>query len=360
MPEDFRKQYREVVDSSHLPGEIYVGDIKFSRADEPVRYGLSPGTAAVLYKQEGFEGVSVPNAVTVQAGEKIRSYGNIEDWDTGVNIINNLNRVFPGEKFAVVMKHVIDFGVARADSIYKAYELAWNTDPIIPFGGVLAMNDTVDSGLAEKIYQTFVDGIIAKGFDQDALKILSKKKDLRLMGMPNVNLNDEQDYNYEIKSIRGGILLCERYQSKTLKRDDIIVQSKEQPTEQMLDAALLHWTALGLIRSNGAVFGDDRVTYGVGAGQGARVYAIKNALETAAKYGPHYKAWKKNKHMDLVLATDGFPPEIDSVEACAEHDVRGFISPKGSLKDEPVLDRAIELDLIVMTTKSNERPFTHR
>lgn len=354
-----REQYREVVDASHLPETIEIGGKTFRASPVPVRYGLAPGTAARLYREGEFFGASVPNSLIAQQG-KIRSYANIEDWDTGLNLMLDLEERFPGQKFVAVMKHAIPFGVARADSLIEAYQLAWNVDPIIPFGGTLALNDIVDGELAERIAGTFVDGIIAKDFDEDARSVLAKKKDLRLMALPELYEKDHSDHGYEIKSIRGGILLAERYVSKTLTRDDIVVRSEHQISPEMLDAALLQWCVLGYVRSNAAVFGDGQVTYGVGSGQGSRVDAIRNALEHAAERNNFFKAWSSSRPFDLVLATDGFPPETDSVEACAKYGVKGFLSPTGSRKDKAVYDRGVELGLVMLGTESNERPFTHR
>jgi phosphoribosylaminoimidazolecarboxamide formyltransferase/IMP cyclohydrolase len=356
-----RARYRDVVDSSALPGKINIGGEIFRATPVPVRYGLAPGTPARLYRQGEFFGASVANATIAQQGEKIRSYTNIEDWDTGLSLMLDLEKRFPREKFAAVMKHAIPFCVARAHSLQEAYTLAWNVDPIIPFGGTLALNDVVSRELAEQIIaKKFLDGIIAKDFDTDALTILAKKTDLRLMALSDLYQKDHSDHGYEIKSVRGGILLAERYVSETVTQDDIVVRSEHQVSHALRDAALFQWCILGYVRSNAAVFGDDRVIYGVGSGQGSRVDAIRNALEHAAERSPYYQRWISRRDKELVLATDGFPPEPDSVEACAKYGVNGFLSPIGSQRDNDVYKRGVELGLVMLTTKRNERPFTHR
>lgn len=356
-----RQQYRDVVDASHLPEIIKIGGIGFTASEKGLRYGLAPGTAARLYRQDGFYGASVPNAIIVQMEEKILSYANIEDMDTGLNLMLDLELRFPGKKFAAIMKHAIPFAVSRADSLIAAYSLAWGVDPIIPFGGTLAFNDVVNGELAERIAGTFVDGIIAKDFDADARSILARKKDLRLMALPELYEEGHCDHGYEIKSIEGGLLVAERYKSKTVTREDIVVRSENKTaSDEMLDTALLQWCVLGYVRSNAAVFGDCQVTYGVGSGQGSRVDAIENALSHAAKRCPFLKQQYHVKPFELVLATDGFPPEVDSVEVCAQYGAQGFMSPIGSLKDNKVYNRAVDLGLILLTPKNNERPFTHR
>lgn len=356
---NFREQYREVVSAGHLPRSIHLGNnIRFRADKTPLRYGLSPGDPARAYRQDGYSGPSVLGADIIRQG-KIRSYSNIEDWDTGLSIISYLNLAFPDEECVCVMKHGIPFAVGKASSVEEAYVLAWNRDPIIPFGSVITLSGVVEKPLAERINQVFIDGILAKGYTDGAIDVLKKKPDLRIIQLPNLR-NPIDDYGYEVKSVQGGMLLADRHKLRTLRPEDIGVQSVRQPDEYILRTAVFQWIVNTHVRSNAATFGDSNVTYGVGAGQGSRVDALRVALTISRDRCPYYTRWRKNKDRELVLATDGFPPETDSIEICHEHGIAALMSPKGSLKDQVILDRANELGLLILYPESNERPFTHR
>jgi phosphoribosylaminoimidazolecarboxamide formyltransferase/IMP cyclohydrolase len=361
MANEFRKQYREVVPADHLPSEIRIGDIDFPADEFPVRYGLTPATtAAKAYPQKGYTGPSALTAEVIQEGEKIRSYGNIEDWDTGISLIVDLSRAFPNEEYATFMKHGIPFQVAKADDMGKAYRLAFERDTLIKLGATVALSGRVDRKLAEFIKEYFIDGIVAQDYTDDAIDILRTKKDLRILKESMIR-EDMPDHGYEFKNVKGGVILSDRHKVRTVTPEDIIVTSKRQPEDpRTLTTALLQWIVNTYVRSNAATFGDENIVYGVGSGQGSRVDAIKTALSISAERCPYYRAWLEKKDYPLVLATDGFPPEKDSVETCDEYHIEVFMSPKGSLKDQIVQNRADELGLITLIPKSNERPFTHR
>ncbi|MDY6835768.1 MAG: hypothetical protein SVY53_13300 [Chloroflexota bacterium] len=354
-----RKQYKEISSADHLPDQLSLGRYCFETSDRPLRYGLAPGDAARSYKEVGYTGPSVLNTEVIQEGSKIRSYGNIEDWDTGLSVIQLMSQIYPKNQFVCVMKHAIPFAVARGSSLEEAYSLAWGRDPIIPFGGVIVLSGIVEEQLAERLHQTFIDGILAKGYSKKAIDVLTTKPDLRVLCLSNLG-EVANDFGCEVKSINGGILVAERHKLQTHRMSDITVTSQNQPDERMLRAAIFQWMVCSFVRSNAASFGDDRVTYGVGAGQGSRIDAITIALSIAGKRCPYYQEWKSIRQYPLVLATDGFPPEIDSVETCHEYGMSALMSPRGSIKDQIVLDRANQLGLVTLSPVSNERPFTHR
>jgi phosphoribosylaminoimidazolecarboxamide formyltransferase/IMP cyclohydrolase len=354
-----RKQYRESVSADHLPDRLTIGKYSFGSARTPLRYGLTPGDAARAYEEEDYSGPSILSAEVIQEGTKIRSYGNVEDWDTGLSVIGGLSDIYPLDEFVCVMKHAIPFAVARAKSVEEAYELSWNRDPIIPFGGVLALSGVVEEQIAQKIHETFIDGILARGYSQKAIEVLSAKSDLRILALPTIK-SGVRDYGYEAKSINGGMLVAERHRLKTRSISNIVVTSQKNPDEEMLKSALFQWIICSFVRSNAATFGDERVTYGVGAGQGSRVDAISVALSISAARCPYYQRWQEKKDYPLVLATDGFPPEPDSIETCHRYGISALMSPRGSIKDQIVLDRANELGMVTLSPESNERPFVHR
>jgi phosphoribosylaminoimidazolecarboxamide formyltransferase/IMP cyclohydrolase len=361
---EVRKQYFEVVDASHLGSSVKIGDINFSEDDFPLRYGLTPKyTAAKVFVQHGYDGPSAITAERIQdGGEKIRSYGNIEDWDTGIRLVQNLNKAFPDEEYVAFMKHGMPFQVAKDPDLGKAYQLAFDVDTIIKFGSVVAFSGIIDDDIAEHLTHKdhFFDGVIAKGYTTKAIELMKRKPNMRVLQEPKIR-ERIRDHGCEIKDVTGGILIADRHRVKTTSPDQIIPLSKIEIGDDVKKTALFQWlvNASGL-RSNSANFGDGNIVYGIGTGCGSRVDAIRQALKIADSRSPYYKKWLKNQDFPLVLASDGFPPENDSVESCYDYDIKYIITPKGSLKDETIKERAEELGIICLTTESNERPFVHR
>ncbi len=361
---EVRKQYFEVVDASHLPEGAKVGDIDFKRDDFPLRYGLTPKyTAASALAQEGYEGPSAITAERIQdGGEKIRSYGNIEDWDTGIRVVQNLTEAFPEEEYVAFMKHGIPFQIAKDQDLGKAYQLAFDADTIIKFGAVVAFSGVIDQDIAEHLTHKdhFFDGVIAKGYSDKAIELMMRKPNMRVLLEPKIR-ERIKDHGYEIKDVTGGILVADRHRIQTTKSEHIITLTDAEIDDDVRNSALFQWTvnASGL-RSNSANFGDKNIVYGVGAGCGSRVDAIRQALRIASERSPYYGEWLEDMSYPLVLASDGFPPENDSVEACNDFKVKYIITPKGSLKDQAIKEKAEELGIVCLSTESNERPFDHR
>jgi phosphoribosylaminoimidazolecarboxamide formyltransferase/IMP cyclohydrolase len=260
------------------------------------------------------------------------------------------------------MKHGIPFQVAKDRDLERAYHLSFHVDPIIKFGAVVAFSGVVDQDIAKHLTQKdhFFDGVIAQGYTDKAIELMRKKPNMRVLMEPKIRDRIE-DHGYEIKDVTGGILIADRHRIQTTRPEQIIALTDVEVSDEVTKTALFQWTvnASGL-RSNSANFGDDVVVYGVGAGGGSRVDAIREALRIASERSPYYKEWIEDMSYPLVLASDGFPPENDSVEACNDFNVKYIITPKGSLKDQAIKERAEELGIVCLSTESNERPFDHR
>lgn len=171
------------------------------------------------------------------------------------------------------------------------------------------------------------------------------------------------DHGLEIKDLHGGLLIGDRHRLQTTSIDDIVAIDGTPVDEDVKRAALFQWIACCSLRSNSGNFGDEDTVFGVSTGEGARVYAIENALARAARSCPYYKSWldeDRNIRRPLVLASDGFIPEMDSIEVCYEHGVTNLMTPRGALKEGTIRKRADELGIRYLTTRSNERPFVHR
>ena len=285
----------------------------FEKAQE-LRYGENPHQSAVFYKEIGhFDGTL---AAAKQLHGKELSYNNINDANGALDLVKEFDA-----PCAVAVKHANPCGVGVAENIYDAYKKAYEADPVSIFGGIVALNRPCDAATAAEMAKIFLEIIIAPSFTPEALEILSKKKNIRLLALPNIakkNTADMLDY----KKVAGGLLVqnlnCELYHEENFK-----VVTKRAPTEEELKAMKFGMTVVKHTKSNAIVLAKDQATVGIGPGQTNRI----TALELAIKYGGENVAGS-------VLASDAFFPFDDCVEAAAKAGVTAIIQPGGSIRDE--------------------------
>ncbi len=285
----------------------------FEKAQE-LRYGENPHQSAVFYKEIGhFDGTI---AAAKQLHGKELSYNNINDANGALDLVKEFD-----VPCAVAVKHANPCGVGVAENIYDAYKKAYEADPVSIFGGIVALNRPCDAATAAEMAKIFLEIIIAPSFTPEALEILSKKKNIRLLALPNIakkNTADMLDY----KKVAGGLLVqnlnCELYHEENFK-----VVTKRAPTEEELKAMKFGMTVVKHTKSNAIVLAKDQATVGIGPGQTNRI----TALELAIKYGGENVAGS-------VLASDAFFPFDDCVEAAAKAGVTAIIQPGGSIRDE--------------------------
>ena len=285
----------------------------FEKAQE-LRYGENPHQSAVFYKEIGhFDGTL---AAAKQLHGKELSYNNINDANGALDLVKEFDA-----PCAVAVKHANPCGVGVAENIYDAYKKAYEADPVSIFGGIVALNRPCDAATAAEMAKIFLEIIIAPSFTPEALEILSKKKNIRLLALPNIakkNTADMLDY----KKVAGGLLVqnlnCELYHEENFK-----VVTKRAPTEEELKAMKFGMTVVKHTKSNAIVLAKEQATVGIGPGQTNRI----TALELAIKYGGENVAGS-------VLASDAFFPFDDCVEAAAKAGVTAIIQPGGSIRDE--------------------------
>ena len=285
----------------------------FEKAQE-LRYGENPHQSAVFYKEIGhFDGTL---AAAKQLHGKELSYNNINDANGALDLVKEFDA-----PCAVAVKHANPCGVGVAENIYDAYKKAYEADPVSIFGGIVALNRPCDAATAAEMAKIFLEIIIAPSFTPEALEILSKKKNIRLLALPDIakkNTADMLDY----KKVAGGLLVqnlnCELYHEENFK-----VVTKRAPTEEELKAMKFGMTVVKHTKSNAIVLAKDQATVGIGPGQTNRI----TALELAIKYGGENVAGS-------VLASDAFFPFDDCVEAAAKAGVTAIIQPGGSIRDE--------------------------
>jgi phosphoribosylaminoimidazolecarboxamide formyltransferase/IMP cyclohydrolase len=237
--------------------------------------------------------------------------------------------------------------VAEADSLIAAYDHAYSTDPTSAFGGIIAFNQVLDGHTAKAIIdRQFVEVIIAPDVDEEARAVLSEKKNVRVLacgqwpqqGVPGL----------EFKRVNGGLLIQDR-DLAMVGADDLKVVTERKPDRKELDDLLFTWKVAKFVKSNAIVYGKDRMTIGVGAGQMSRVYSARIAAIKAADAGLTVEG--------AVLASDAFFPFRDGLDAAAEVGVTAVIQPGGSMRDDEVIEAADEHGIAMVFT--GMRHFRH-
>ncbi|MBW4658401.1 MAG: bifunctional phosphoribosylaminoimidazolecarboxamide formyltransferase/IMP cyclohydrolase [Drouetiella hepatica Uher 2000/2452] len=303
---------------------------------QALRYGENPHQSAAWYQTGG-----TPSGWA--AAEKLQgkelSYNNLVDLEAARRIIAE----FPTtQAAATIIKHTNPCGTALGDTLLQAYEKALNADAMSAFGGIVALNQAIDSPTATALTQTFLECVVAPGCDPEAAKILSAKSKVRVLVMPDLVSASAQT---DIKPIAGGFLMQTADEQSADAATWRVVTAK-QPTEAQLAELLFAWKVCRHVKSNAIVVTRDRATLGVGAGQMNRVGSAKIALEQAGE-----------RAKGATLASDGFFPFDDSVRTAAAAGIESIVQPGGSLRDQDSIQAADELGLVMVFT--GVRHFLH-
>ena len=299
---------------------------------DSLRYGENPHQKAYHYVQDNNESYALQNAVQLHGKEM--SYNNIQDASAALDILAEFD-----ETTCVAVKHMNPCGVAIGSSVFEAYSRAYEADPVSIFGGIVAVNGKVDKETAEKMHSIFLEIILATDYDEEALEILTKKKNLRIYKLSEKNNNHEQ----QIKSVRGGILVQDF--------NDKLADEYESVTEKKVDESQQRDVEFGLkvvkhVKSNAIVVVKDGQTLGIGAGQMNRVGSCKIALEQAGE-----------KARGAVLASDAFFPMRDSADIAADYGITAIVQPGGSIRDQESIDACNEKGVAMVFSKI--RHFKH-
>ena len=299
---------------------------------DSLRYGENPHQKAYHYVQDNNESYALQNAVQLHGKEM--SYNNIQDASAALDILSEFDEIT-----CIAVKHMNPCGVATGSSVFEAYSRAYEADPVSIFGGIVAVNGKVDKETAEKMHSIFLEIILATDYDEEALEILTKKKNLRIYKLSEKNNNHEQ----QIKSVRGGILVQDF--------NDKLADEYESVTEKKVDETQQRDIEFGLkvvkhVKSNAIVVVKDGQTLGIGAGQMNRVGSCKIALEQAGE-----------KARGAVLASDAFFPMRDSADIAADYGIAAIVQPGGSIRDKESIDACNEKGVAMVFSKI--RHFKH-
>nr|WP_320118148.1 bifunctional phosphoribosylaminoimidazolecarboxamide formyltransferase/IMP cyclohydrolase [uncultured Marinifilum sp.] len=302
---------------------------------QDLRYGENPHQNATFYSQiQETEG-------TLTAANKIHgkelSYNNIGDADGALEALKEFE-----EPTIVASKHANPCGIGSGDTIAEAFQRAYDADPVSIFGGIVAANREVDKATAEIMSGIFLEVIVAPSFSKEALEILTKKKNLRLLELPEILKSDYS--SFKGKTVLGGFLIQEM--DKQLIGGELEVVTERKPSEKEMEDLMFAWKTVKHAKSNGIALAKDKTSTGVGPGQVSRIWALENAIRQG---GERIKG--------SVLASDAFFPFSDCVEAAYAAGITAIIQPGGSIRDKDSIEAANKFGIAMVFT--GMRHFKH-
>ncbi len=318
------------------------------RLAQGLRYGENPHQGAAFYT----DGSGRPGVATArQLQGKELSYNNINDTDAAFELVAEFSA---GDGPAcVIVKHANPCGVARGATLAEAYTRAFDCDRISAFGGIVALNQTLDGATAEKIVEIFTEVVIAPGADADARAVFAGKKNLRLLITDA--LPDPASHGLVVRQVAGGLLVQDR-DGAMLSQADLRVVTTRQPTPDQMADLLFAWTVAKHVKSNAIVYARAGATVGIGAGQMSRIDSTRIGQRKSQDMAQALSL-PLPLTVGAVVASDAFFPFADGIEALAEAGARAVIQPGGSLKDAEVIAAADRLDLAMVFTGT--RHFRH-
>ncbi len=313
-------------------------NLSFSKISN-LRYGENPHMKAAVYREPLYSGLSLVDARILQGKEM--SFNNYLD----SSAVIDLAREFKGKPSAVIVKHNNPCGVAIADSLHVAYKKAFETDPISAFGGVISLNREVDEATAKEILNLFVEIIIAPGFNDAALSLLSKKPNIRLLELDITN----DIVGFEMRKIQGGLLVQEHDTGMIDDLKSCKVVTKRHPGDDEYAAMAFAWRICKHMKSNSIIYSSKDQTLGIGCGQTSRVDSAKLAAMKAGNFNISLKG--------SAVASDAFFPNRDGIDVIAVAGATAVIQPGGSIKDADTIAAADEHNMTMVFT--GMRHFRH-
>jgi len=312
---------------------------------QDMRYGENPEQAGAFYREIGNEFTGTLAEAEQLHGKEL-SYNNINDTNGALECLKEFD-----EPCVVAVKHANPCGVGVAKNIYDAYMNAYNADPVSIFGGIIACNREVDAATATEINKIFVEIVIAPSFTAEALEILTAKKNIRVLRLPDIAKPNTKDM-LDMKKVAGGLLIQER-DIGVLDEAELKVVTEKAPTEAEMADLKFAMKVVKHTKSNAIVLAKNGITTGIGPGQTNRI----TALELAIRYANELEGAEPNRAAGSVMASDAFFPFSDCVEAAHKAGITAIIQPGGSIRDQDSIDLANKYGIAMVFT--GRRHFKH-
>jgi phosphoribosylaminoimidazolecarboxamide formyltransferase/IMP cyclohydrolase len=328
--------YDAMISQALAPHELFPNFSLGGTRLQTLRYGENPHQKATWYKRRGAQ--TGWHEAKILQGKEL-SYNNLLDLESALGLL----RDFDGPS-AVAVKHNNPCGAATAATLEDAVQACLTSDPVSVFGGIVALNQEVTQQAAEALGKIFLECVVAPKYSAQALEILGKKKNLRLLEWPSLGIRDDF---WKIQTIQGGFLIQEADHVHNWDPQWTILG--EHPTPKVRADLSFAWATCAALKSNAIAIAENKQSLGLGMGQVNRVDSVQLAIERMQKFHP--------KHSTPVLASDAFFPFPDSIELIHKADIRWVIQPGGSMRDEEVFARAKELGVNMVLT--GRRHFRH-
>ena len=305
---------------------------------QDMRYGENPHQKAAFYRDLTDIAGTLPAAKQLHGKEL--SYNNINDTNGALELLREFDTTA-----VIAVKHGNPCGVGVADEVAEAYRLAYEADPVSVFGGIVVTNATVDAATAEQMSKIFLEIIVAPKFTDEALEILTKKKNLRLLEL-DTTIRAYPKAERIMRKVAGGLLVQEVDDKLLPDEGELKVVTEKAPTEQEMKDLMLAWKIVKHAKSNGIAIAKDNQSLGIGPGQVNRIWSTQMAIERSGE-----------KVKGAALASDAFFPFDDCVKACAEAGITCIIQPGGSVRDQDSIDACNKFGIAMVFT--GMRHFKH-
>ena len=300
---------------------------------EKLRYGENPHQESAIYSQNKFLNIK-------QLHGKQLSYNNYNDIFAALKISKSL----PKNTGVVIIKHANPCGVSILKNNLECYKSALTCDPVSAFGGIVSCNFRVRKNLALELNKLFLEAIIGNNFDSDALKILKKKKNLRLIDASNFNPKKILNFSSANEN-----MLVQSEDSNVFTKKDFKVVSKNKPTKSQFNDLIFALNVCRHVKSNAIVLASNKTTIGIGSGQASRLDSCQIAIDKMKKFVV--------PSTDIVAASDAFFPFVDGIEKLVQSGAKAVIQPSGSINDKEIINFANETGTILIFSKT--RHFKH-
>ena len=300
---------------------------------DKLRYGENPHQHSAIYSQN--------NSLKINQiyGKKL-SYNNYNDIFAGLTISKSL----PKNTGTVIIKHANPCGVSILKDRVESYKSALSSDPISAFGGVVSCNFKINKKVALELNKLFIEVIVGNNFDNDAIKVLKKKKNLRLIDASNFSFSENLRFNSIDRNI-----LVQSDDKKIFLKNDFKIVSKKKPSKTQFDDLIFAFNVCRYVKSNAIVLASNKTTVGIGSGQPSRLDSCQIAINKMKKF--------TISNSNIVAASDAFFPFIDGIEKLIQAGVKAVIQPSGSIRDKEIIKFANDTDTVLVFSKT--RHFRH-
>ena len=306
----------------------------FGNLVEKLRYGENPHQEGAIYSSSKKLKIHKLNG-------KQLSYNNFNDIYSALLISKSL----PRNTGTTIVKHANPCGVSIHKNKVESYRLALKCDPISAFGGIVSCNFKVDKKTALELNKIFLEVVIGNGFESNALNILKKKKNLRIIDASNLEVKNIENINSTFNS-----MLLQSPDTKKFSTKDFKVVSKQKPNSKTLKNLIFAFNVCRFVKSNAIVLTKDNTTIGIGSGQPSRLDSCKIAINKMRKF-------HNNNNDTIIAASDAFFPFVDGIETLVQAGVSAVIQPSGSIRDKEIIKFANQTGTILVFSKT--RHFRH-